>query len=141
MAVKLFRYTTEFTDDFELMKKVLTVDSVIRGVNGEVNRLKPQMINVLACYCLYGYNEESKQIVMEILGINRKNLNQLNSLLTSSGYLIRDTHNYRLRHLSPRIQKLVDFFAGGKGNKFLILEFNERNKPDIAKRNIQESSE
>lgn len=127
MSKKIFTYKTNFTDKFELFKKVLTVDSVIRGINGEENRLRPQMINVLACYCLYGYNEETKQLIMEILSINRKNLNQINSLLTGAGYLIRDNRNYRLRHLSPQVQKIVDFFAEGDDNKLLMVNFNARN--------------
>lgn len=126
MSKKIFSYKTDFTDKFELMKKVLTVDSVIRGVNGEADRLRPQLINVLACYCLYGYNEESKVLIMDILGINRKNLNQINSLLGRLGYLVRDSHNYRLRHLSPQVQKIVDYFNEGEGNKLLMLEFRER---------------
>lgn len=127
MSKKIFTYKTNFTDKFELFKKVLTVDSVIRGINGEENRLRPQMINVLACYCLYGFNEETKQLIMEILSINRKNLNQINSLLTGAGYLIRDNRNYRLRHLSPQVQKIVDFFAEGDDNKLLMVNFNARN--------------
>lgn len=127
MSKKIFTYKTNFTDKFELFKKVLTVDSVIRGINGEENRLRPQMINVLACYCLYGFNEETKQLIMEILSINRKNLNQINSLLTGAGYLIRDNRNYRIRHLSPQVQKIVDFFAEGDDNKLLMVNFNARN--------------
>lgn len=127
MSKKLFTYRTDFTDRFELLKKVLTVDSVIRGINGETNRLRPQMINVLACYCLYGYNEETKVLIMDILDINRKNLNQINSLLTGAGYLIRDSRNYRIRHLSPQIQKIVDFFNDEEKNKLLMLEFRGRN--------------
>lgn len=126
-AQKLYGYHSNFTDKFELIKKVLTLNSVIKSINGRETRLRPALINILAFYCLYGYSEDTKKIILDTLDMNRKHLNQINSQLTKQGYLVKDTKRYNNRTLSPEMIELINyFFDENNKNKVLMVRFNER---------------
>ena len=129
MAVKemnVYGFPISYTDELDLLKKVLKINAVVTNINENENYLRPKLVDVLSFYILLGYSKETKDLILESLSINMKNLNQINSELTRKKYLIRDLHNFKKKHLSEELKSLKKYFIEGESAKIFLIKFKEK---------------
>lgn len=126
--MNIYAFNSKYTDKLELIRKVLTLNTMVKYVNGGDDKFRPMLINVMSFYCIYGYNDETKDLVIDSLNINRKNLNQINSQLTKAGYLVKDTRNYKRKNLSKEMEAIVDYFVKDdtRKEKLMMIKFDVR---------------
>lgn len=111
----------EYTDTLDKLTKVLQLYALM--VNLKVGKiyLRPKLVEVLAFYILKGYNEKTKELILNSLNITKPNLNQINSELTKKGYLRIDQRSYRKKYLSPAMEQIKKYFL--ENNDFCLFGF------------------
>lgn len=120
---QIYGYEVSFKDKLDLLRKVLNIHATLTNLNKEKNHLRPKLVDVLSFYILMGYSKETKEMILESMGITVKNLNQINSELTKKGYLVRDTMNFRIKHLSNELKMLKGYFLTGESKKAYLIPF------------------
>lgn len=120
---EIFGYTVNAIDKFELINSVLTVVSEVSG-----NRMRPAIRTALTFYIIFGYSKETRDLIVDSLGINHKNLNQTNSILTKLGYLDNDPKNLKNKLLSPEMAKLKAYFVDEETPKIMMIKFKNVTK-------------
>ena len=114
-----------FSNDLEKLQKAIAWYSLMTNLFDGKDRLRPRLIEVLAYYVKLGYSSRTKDFILQsIPSLKRTNLNQINSDLQRSGYLVKDKMNESLRHLNPSLQKLKDFLESGDD---LLMLMNLKN--------------
>ena len=94
---------------------------------GEV-KIRKKLVDVLTFYALNGYSLETKNMIIETMGISSDNLTQINSELTKSGYLIRDRNNYRNKSIHPDLERLKNTFMNDSPiacKRAIIIKFED----------------
>lgn len=114
-----------FSDKLDLIKKVLQIYAIITDINVKNKFLRPKLIDVLSFYILWGYNIETKDLVLKSLKISEENLNQINYELTKKGFLVRDIYNLRVKNLSEETKKLSNYFLSNELNKIFLIKFDK----------------
>ena len=111
----------EYTDTLDKLTKVLQMYALM--INLEIGKiyLRPRLVEVLAFYILRDYSNETKELIIQTLGIEKANLNQINSELTKKGYLRIDQRSFRKKHLSPAMLQIKDYFTNDES--FCLLGF------------------
>ena len=117
----IFGYTISSKGDLDLLTRVLNIYSVIQGEKF----LRPKLVSVLVFYIKLGYSVATKDIIKESLGIKVENLNQINAELTKKGCLVRDSRNFKLKHLSEDMKELRKYFLEGDFSKILLVKFKK----------------
>lgn len=118
----IFGYTVTSKGRLDLLNKMLNIYSAIQGEKF----LRPKLISVLAFYVQFGYSVETKSLIMDSLGIKVENLNQINAELTKKGCLVRDSMNFKLKHLSSDMMELKNYFLKGDYSKILLVKFLDK---------------
>lgn len=126
MSINVYGYPVDYSDELDLLRKVLKVHAVVTNIDKDENFLRPMLVKVLSFYILWGYSKETKEIIMDSLEITQKNLNQINSELTKKKYLVRDTHNFRKKYLSKELTMLKNYFLEGDYKKVFLVRFKEK---------------
>ena len=106
----IYGYTLEFGSRLDLMKKAVTIFAALEALKAGEVKIREKLIDVLTFYSLNGYNRDTKKMIMETLQISSDNLTQINAELTKSGYLIRDSNNFRKKTLHPDLESLKNLF-------------------------------
>lgn len=106
----MYGYALEFGSRLDLMKKAVTVFATLESLKAGEVKIRKKLIDVLTFYALNGYNRETKLMIIETLQISSDNLTQINAELTKSGYLIRDSNNFRKKTLHPDLERLKSVF-------------------------------
>lgn len=119
--LKIYGFKSEYSSKFELIKKVLTINSIINSINGEEKILHPSLVEILTYYCLYGYNKETKEMIVDSLGLKPTNINSINYKLTKQGYLIVDKKNHQNKLLSEELKRICSYFLNPETDKQLML--------------------
>lgn len=130
--ILVYGMNVSFDNEMTLIKSVLTIYSSIENLNtiyqdskrkpsdkklksSKSKYLRPRLIDVLTFYVYKGYSTETKNEIKDTFrNINTQNLNQINAELTAKGYLIKDTYNFRKKHLNPQLQALRKYFLEGE---------------------------
>lgn len=111
----------EYKDTLDKLTKVLQFYALMVNLKvGEIY-LRPKLVEVLAFYILKGYNEKTKELILNSMGIKKSNLNQINSELTRKGYLRIDQRSYRKKYLSPAMEQIKQYFL--ENEEFCLLGF------------------
>ena len=91
-----------------------------RGVN-----MPEKLKTALNIYLIYGYNKESKKIVMNTLNLKDiTDVNAINHKLRNLGLLVQDTGNSRISHLCSEFQGLQKFVNACKYKNKSALRFS-----------------
>ena len=114
--VKIQYFGLTFSDKLDFCRKMMSIYALIVNLHHRTNYLKQRSADVLAFYMAMGYSQETKDIIMEVLEINIKNLNQVNYELTRKMFLVRDPYNSQKRSLSIELQQLRDSLLDNEGN-------------------------
>lgn len=122
--LKIFGFKITYSDELDLMRKVLNLYAKVINIDKNENFLSPRLINVLSFYVLKGYSSETKTLILDSLGINTTNLNQINAELTRKLFLKMDAYNFRKKHLSDSLIKLREYFLEGEYDKLFMINFN-----------------
>lgn len=101
-----FSLNINYTDKIDLIKKAIKVYACVDNMNRNGSFLSERAINVLSFYIVYGYSKETKNKIKEVLGISTENLNQINSILTKNGFLIRSNFNFRVNKVCDDLNNL-----------------------------------
>lgn len=121
--IKLYGMKVSYTDELDLMQKVLNLYSKVINISSTENFLRPRHVSVLAFYLLKGYTNETKKLVLDSLEISVANLNQINAELTKKGFLIRGHSNYSEKFLSKGLESLKEYFMNREFNKLFMVSF------------------
>ena len=119
LDVEIIGYKVNSVDKFELVRRVLRAVSTVRD-----EKIRPAILYVLSFYIIYGYSSETRDLIVDALGITRKNLNQSNAILTKLGYLLVNPNNLKDKLLSKEMLKLKDYFVDRKTPKIMMIKFN-----------------
>jgi hypothetical protein len=122
---KIHGSRVEYSDDLDLMKKVLNIYAKIINIDRDDNFLSPRLVNVLSFYMLRGYSKETKKLILESLDINVANLNQINAELTRKGCLERDKYNHSHKNLSPSLEELKNYLMEDAPAKVFVVRFDK----------------
>ena len=123
--IKIYGSKIIFTDDLDLMKKVLNIYAKIVNIEKKSNYLSPRLVNVLSFYMLKGYSKETKVLIQKSLDINVTNLNQINAELTKKKCLVKDEYNFSTKHLSESLENLKLYFIKGEYSKIFMINFKK----------------
>ena len=127
MSLNIYGIPLVYRDKLDLLKKVLKVYATLINVNKKGNYLRPRLVDVLAFYILFGYNKETKILIMESLKMDVKNLNQINSELSKKKFLIRDSNNFTKKHISKELDELKNYFLSDDLSKVFAIKFVKNN--------------
>ena len=119
--VEIFGYKLTFSDDLDLMRKVINLYAKVINIELVGNFICTRHINALSFYVLKGYSKETKTLIKESLGINTTSLNQINAELTKKGFLTHDPYNFRQKHLSENLKGLRKYFMEGDYTKLFMV--------------------
>lgn len=119
LDVEIIGYKVNSVDKFELVRRVLRAVSTVRD-----EKIRPAILDVLSFYVIYGYSSETRDLIVDALGITRKNLNQSNAILTKLGYLLVNPNNLKDKLLSKEMLKIKDYFVDRKTPKIMMIKFN-----------------
>lgn len=110
--VKIQYFNLSYSDKLDICRKIMSIYALVINMQqrSKNNFLNQRAADVLAFYMTMGYSKETKNVIVEALDTNIKNLNQINAELTKKMFLIRDPYNAQKRSLSPELQKLKQFF-------------------------------
>lgn len=118
----IFGYSISSKGDLDLINKLLNIYSAIQGDKF----LRPKLISVLAFYIKFDYSVDTKKMIMDSLDIKVENLNQINAELTKKGCLMRDSRNFKKKHLSDDMISLRNYFLAGDYSKILLVKFLDK---------------
>lgn len=122
--IPLHVVTFKFENSFDKVHACLRLYAEATNIKAGYVHIRPRMVDVLTFYILYGYSRETKKKILETTGFTKENLNQINSELTKKGYLRMDSRNYRIKHLSPTVQGLKDFFDSSEDIEKSLFAFS-----------------
>lgn len=122
----VYGFNVSYKDNLDLLRKVLILNATSTNINKGKNYLRPKLVDVLSFYILYDYSKDTKDLIMDSIGITSKNLNQINSELTRKQYLIRDKYNSRIKYLSEELKSLKKYFLEEETSKLFLIKFNEQ---------------
>ena len=110
--VKIQYFNLSYSDKLDICRKIMSIYALVINMQqrSKNNFLNQRAADVLAFYMTMGYSKETKNVIVEALDTNIKNLNQINAELTKKMFLMRDPYNAQKRSLSPELQKLKQFF-------------------------------
>lgn len=110
--VKIQYFNLSYSDKLDICRKIMSIYALVINMQqrSKNNFLNQRAADVLAFYMTMGYSKETKNVIVEALDTNIKNINQINAELTKKMFLIRDPYNAQKRSLSPELQKLKQFF-------------------------------
>lgn len=110
--VKIQYFNLSYSDKLDICRKIMSIYALVINMQqrSKNNFLNQRAADVLAFYMTMGYSKETKNVIVEVLDTNIKNLNQINAELTKKMFLIRDPYNAQKRSLSPELQQLKQFF-------------------------------
>ncbi len=120
--MKVFSTKLIFKHKLDLIQQVLLFYSLSRRISDVDCKLRPKLIVVLSYYILNGYNDQTKEMILD-LGMNKLLLNQMNSELTRKKYLITDTKNLRKKHLANDIKNLSEYFTNSDSPNIFAIKF------------------
>lgn len=124
MSVNVYGIPIKYKDKLDLLKKVLRIYASVININAKKNYLRPRLVDVLAFYILFGYNKKTKELILQSLKMDIKNLNQINSELTKKKFLIRDSNNYTKKHISKELEELNNYFILEDTKKIFLIKFS-----------------
>jgi hypothetical protein len=121
-----YKSHVEYANAYELLKKFITLYSVGQNLEKGENYLRPRLVEVLTYYVLKGYSDETKTLVLDsIPDMKITNLNQINSELQKKGYLIKDTYQSHLRHVTKPLIDLKKYLdSSSNGVPLFLFVFN-----------------
>ena len=124
----IYGYTLEFKNRLDLMRKAVAVFATLEALKAGEVKIRKKLVDVLTFYALNGYSVETKNMIIETMGISSDNLTQINSELTKSGYLIRDRNNYRNKSIHPDLERLKNTFMNDSPKackRAIIIKFED----------------
>lgn len=124
MSVNVYGIPIKYKDKLDLLKKVLKIYASVININTKKNYLRPRLVDVLAFYILFGYNKKTKELILQSLKMDIKNLNQINSELTKKKFLIRDNNNFTKKHISQELEELNKYFILENTKKIFLIKFS-----------------
>jgi hypothetical protein len=123
---KIYFVKINSNDELDLIEKLLFFYSSTLVMRGKTRLiLNDKLIKILAIYFKYGYNKESKKMVLDMTGIDNRLLNTSNFNLTEQGYLVPDLINIRIKTLNKELQDLKEFYDNTiiEENKNFLVKF------------------
>jgi hypothetical protein len=103
-------------NEFEVLQNIVKLYACYKTITGWKRKmLRNKLILLLSIYIKYGYSRASKDKACEILGLEKTNLNCLNSELREGGFLIKGEMNIRDSYLNPELKEISDYYMS-KGN-------------------------
>lgn len=134
------RFPIKVDNDFDklyiALKIYITINEIIRTreLSNEVSsrealkkvRLpnEERTLKVLTYYALKGFTKETVKDCCRELGLTSQTNTQMICYLTGKEYLVKDKHNYSMRHLSPDLQRYCERVMSSD-NKSLVIEFKQ----------------
>lgn len=126
--MNIYKVDIEYNNSHEMFRHFLTVYSTVSNIKHGGTYIRPQLVKVLTFYLLKGYNETTKDLIINsIKGMTRKNLNQINSELQKKGYLIKDKYAHTLRHLNQPLKDIKAYIESSNQDPLMLLAtFNKK---------------
>lgn len=115
------RYKTQFDLTYKALKIYANIVNLDRGFT----YIRPKLAEIMAFYIVYGYSRETKDLIIESLNTNDKNLNQMNSELHKLRLLVRGTLNFKKVKISPEMAAMKQYLERGEDFSFLIANFRK----------------
>lgn len=111
-------------NSYDTVKAFLAVYSALEGEANKSLKLRPKLLEILTYYILYGYNDDTKGIILSsIQNMNMYNLNQNNSELQRKGFLIKDKMLSKVKHLNPTLEKIRSYLKSEDVDKAMFIKF------------------
>jgi len=126
MSKNVYVRKMKVNSDLDKINKIVTIFSIIKNGNLGVMHIRPRCVEVLSYYMVFGFNDDTKKLLYSI-GITKPNLDQINSELTKSGYLIRDERNFTHRHFNAELLKIKEYFMDETNReKMFFIKLDEQ---------------
>lgn len=121
---QVFAFQMPFDNKHDLFIKFISLFGLCQNLAKGKNYLRPKLVEVLTYYVIRGYSEDTKRYILEHHPtMNLGNLNQINSLLTKKGYLVKDVYKSHMKHLSKDLQIMKDYITKSE-NPFFIIKLD-----------------
>lgn len=112
-------FESQYSRETELYRKVLEVYSAMAGIG-----LTDKEIEVLIMYIRYGYNKETKEIIIKELKFKSSNyIHVMNFNLKKKGMLVDDKYQRTKKEISSTLKDIKEFIELKKEQKLLPLNF------------------
>jgi hypothetical protein len=127
--MKIYNIDIPYKNTYELVKSFLNIYTTSMSDIDENLKLRPKLIEVLSYYILYGYSDETKEMIIDSVdNMNILNLNQINSELQRKKYLVKDRYKNSLRHLSDSLNSLRLYLNDKSDKKVLLISYSKKNE-------------
>jgi hypothetical protein len=126
--MQIYNIDIPYNNNYELVKSFLNMYTEAMSDIDDNLRLRPKLIEVLSYYMMYGYSDETKELIVSTMdSMNMLNLNQINSELQRKKYLYKDKYKDSLRHLSEPLEGLRQYLNNKDiVNKVLLISYSRR---------------
>lgn len=115
----ILMFESQYSRETELYRKVLEVYSAMAGIG-----LTDKEIEVLIMYIRYGYNKETKEIIIKELKFKSSNyIHVMNFNLKKKGMLVDDKYQRTKKEISSTLKDIKEFIELKKEQKLLPLNF------------------
>lgn len=119
-----YTHKIEYKDTLDKLKHVLEIYALYVNMKVGSIYLRPRLVEILAFYILKGYNDKTKELILQTIpNLSKANLNQINSELTKKGFLRIDSRSYRKKYLSDSMLQIKEYFMDGKNEDFCVFCF------------------
>jgi len=117
LHMNIYQLEIKSKNEFEVLKNLITVYSCYKTITGDKTKmLRAKLVTLLSIYIKKGYSKETKNYACKLLGLEKENLNCLNSELREGGFLIKSDMNTRVSFLNPELQSLSDYYQANNGD-------------------------
>lgn len=119
-----------FGNDFELTKRIIKtmyyLNQIVKPDSDNIPKIPDDVVVAIAIYMEYGWNDKSKQMVVDACGLKTKSaVNLVNKKARDFGFMKMSKMNARMTEFTPLMEQIVKYNNIRKANgiKEVALEF------------------
>lgn len=120
---KVFLTKVAAENDLELYELFIHLYCVGKQMSGKMALLpRKALITLLAMYLKTGFNDETKELAMDVLGIARKEMiNSLNHDLVKEGLLVSGRVSKKDKEVCDDLKEIRDYIKNGNNDSGLFF--------------------
>lgn len=121
--MEVYNLKIKHSNSYELVNYFLSVYAALEG--NKNHKLRPKLVEILSYYVLYGYNDDTKKLIVNIIpNMTLLNLNQINSELQRKGYLLKGVYKDSSRELNSTL-KTIKKYIELPNKKMMVVSFED----------------